>query len=28
VVDMAKANGIDLEKLTEILSVFYLSEDN
>lgn len=27
VVDMAKSNGIDLEKLIDLLSIFYLSED-
>ena len=28
VVDMAKSNGIDLEKLIDLLFIFYLGEDN
>ena len=28
VVDMAKSNGIDLEKLIDLLSIFYLREDS
>lgn len=28
VVDMAKSNGIDLEKLIDLLFIFYLREDN
>lgn len=27
-VDMAKSNGIDLEKLIDLLSIFYLSEES
>lgn len=27
-VDIAKANGIKLEKLADLLSIFYLNEDN